>query len=62
MRGIRYTEEFKMAAIRKVTEYGYKRSEVAKRLKVELKRVTQERNILKEAAAFFAGGSKTVSC
>ncbi len=31
------------------------------RLKRELKRVQQERNILKEAAVFFAGESKNVS-
>ena len=29
-----------------------------RRLKAELKRVTQERDILKEAAVFFAGESK----
>ena len=92
MSTIRYTEEFKIAAVKQVTECGYKRSEVAnrlgttyksllnwekkygpqspetmlrndqqaevKRLRAELKRVTQERNILKEAAAFFAGESK----
>ena len=92
MSGIRYTEEFKIEAVKQVTEHGYKRSDVAKRLgtttkslqdwenkygprspeillkndqqaelkrlKAELKRVTQERNILKEAAAFFAGESK----
>ena len=92
MSGIRYTEEFKRAAVEQITEHGYSRSEVAKRLgvtpkslydweqkhgpqspesllrstqekelkqlKAELKRVTQERDILKEAAAFFAGESK----
>ena len=92
MSGIRYTEEFKIEAVKQVTECGYKRNEVAERLgvtikslhtwekkyghqspdvilkndqqaeikhlKAELKRVTQECNILKEAAAFFAGESK----
>lgn len=92
MSGIRYTEEFKIAAVKQVVEGGYKRSDVAKRLgttvkslqdwekkygpqasgmqlreaqvlelkrlKAELKRVTQERDILKEAAAYFASESK----
>ena len=35
-----------------------KESEELKRLKVELKRVTEERDILKEAAAFFASESR----
>ena len=84
----RYTEEFKIAAVRQVSEYGYRVLEVAsrlgvtnrtlyawlrkyqlpnpsdtqtadkdaeiKRLKAELKRTTEEREILKKAAAFFA--------
>ncbi len=84
----RYTEEFKVAAVRQVTERGYCVSEVAarlgttthslytwlrhygvglgsqpelnehqvenRRLKAELKRVTEERDILKKAAAYFA--------
>lgn len=92
MSGKRYTEEFKIEAIKQITERGYKQSEVAerlgvtikslhdwqkkygrpnkqhqtitdqqaelKRLKSELRRVTEERDILKEAAAFFAGESK----
>ncbi len=92
MAGERYTEEFKIAAVKQITEEGYKISDVAKRLgittkslynwkarygetaveyqadktkenelrqlKAELKRVTQERDILKEAAVFFAGESK----
>lgn len=92
MSGKRYTEEFKLEAIKQVTERGYKVNDVAKRLgitpkslsdwqkkygntdhqhrtitdqqdelrrlKAELRRVTEERNILKEAAAFFANESK----
>jgi transposase len=92
MSGVRYTEEFKIAAVKQITEHGYRRSDVArrlgttakslhdwekkygdanpdnqtirdqqlelKRIKAELRRVTEERNILKEAAAFFAGESK----
>lgn len=92
MSGKRYPEEFKIEAVKQVTERGYSISEVAERLGVttkslydwqkryghnspaqlkandqeaelrrlrsELRRVTEERNILKEAAAFFAGESK----
>jgi transposase len=92
MSGKRYTEEFKIQAVKQVTEQGYSIPEVAKRLglttkslydwkarygdqsgqyqkdraieaenkalKAELKRVTMERDILKEAAAFFAVESK----
>ena len=92
MSGKRYSEEFKLEAIKQVTERGYKASEVAerlgvttkslsdwqkkygepgsqhqtivsqkeevRRLKSELRRVTEERNILKEAAVFFAGESR----
>lgn len=92
MSGKRYPEEFKIEAIKQITERGYKASDVAKRLgvtttsldtwqkkygnnnshhqtitsqqeelrrlKSELRRVTEERNILKEAAAFFASESK----
>lgn len=92
MSGKRYTEEFKLAAVKQITERGYPIREVAKRLgittkslydwkaqygdqsghyqkskaaddeiralKAELKRVTMERDILKEAAAFFAVESK----
>ncbi len=88
----RYPEEFKREAVKQITERGYKASEVAARLgvttkslsdwqkkygdtnpqqqaitsqqeelirlKSELRRVTEERNILKEAAAFFASESK----
>ena len=88
----RYNEEFKIAAVKQVTEGGYSIADVAQRLgvtakslynwrarygenaqayqerqsnsdelrqlKAELKRVTEERNILKEAAVFFAVGSK----
>lgn len=88
----RYPEEFKIEAVKQITERGYKAGEVAvrlgvttkslsewqkkygntnpqhqtitnqqaelARLKAELRRVTEERNILKEAAAFFASESK----
>lgn len=84
----RYTEEFKIEAIKQVTERGHPVAEVAnrlgvtthslyqwlnkykappaqreaaqgqqaemRRLKAELKRVTEERDILKKAAAYFA--------
>ncbi|MFT6449534.1 MAG: transposase [Oleispira sp.] len=92
MAGERYNEEFKIAAVKQVTEGGYSIADVAKRLgittkslynwrdrygenaqayqekqsssdelrklKAELKRVTEERDILKEAAVFFAVESK----
>jgi transposase len=84
----RYTEEFKIEAVRQVAERGYSVVEVAERLgtttnslyawmkryggknpqqankadeqaeiaklKAELRRVTEERDILKKAAAYFA--------
>ena len=84
----RYTEEFKVEAVKPVTERGHPVAEVAarlgvtthslyqwlkrygvpeaerevtkdqqaemRRLKAELKRVTEERDILKKAAAYFA--------
>lgn len=92
MSGKRYSKEFKLEAIKQITERGYKAIDVAerlgvtskslsdwqkkyanpsvqhetitsqqeevRRLKAELRRVTEERNILKEAAVFFAGESK----
>ncbi len=92
MSGKRYPEEFKIEAIKQVTDRGYKVGEVARRLgvtpksmhewikrygensnqhrvvsdqqaelrrlKADLRRVTEERNILKEAAVYFAGESK----
>ena len=92
MSGKRYTEEFKIEAVRQVTDRGYSVSEVAerlgvttkslyewvkrysdhadqfqatkvqdaeiRRLKAELKRVTEERDILKKAARYFAGESE----
>ena len=92
MQGTRYPEEFKIAAVKQVTEEGHTIPDVAKRLgittkslynwrarygnnaasyaqqqsesediralKAELKRVTMERDILKEAAVFFAVESK----
>jgi len=90
MSGKRYTDEFKIEAVRQVTERGFKVAEVAerlgitthslyawlqkfgkpnvvqraeldqsaevRRLKAELRRVTEERDILKKAAAYFAKG------
>lgn len=86
----RYTDEFKIEAVRQVTERGHTVAEVAsrlgvtpyslyswkrryekstvvqraeldqnveiRRLKAELRRVTEERDILKKAAAYFAKG------
>ena len=88
MSGKRYTDEFKIEAVKQVTERGHRVQEVAsrlgittyslyswvrkfekpvgpakpeveqnaeiRRLKSELKRVTEERDILKKAAAYFA--------
>ena len=88
MSGKRYTEEFKVEAVKQVTERGHRTGDVAARLgvsawslhrwikecqmpagervqgleqtvqirqlKSELKRVTEERDILKKAAAYFA--------
>ena len=88
MKGKRYTEEFKIEAIKQITERGHPAADVAarlgvstfslyqwikryslpegerkavqdqqdevRRLKTELKRVTEERDILKKAAAYFA--------
>jgi len=88
MSGKRYTEEFKIEAVKQVTDRGYSVGDVADRLGVttkslydwvkrygddseryqseksqqdeirrlqsELKRVTEERDILKKAAAYFA--------
>lgn len=84
----RYTEQFKLEAVRQVTERGFKTKEVSQRLgisskslylwvkqskegvtqgstdrqeiaklKNELKRVEEERDILKKAAAYFAKAS-----
>ncbi len=88
----RYTEEFKIEAVRQVVERGHSVAEVAgrlgmtthslyawkmkygpdsaehqektaaeveiKQLKKELKRVTEERDILKKAAVYFANQSE----
>ncbi len=88
----RYTEEFKIEAVRQVIDRGYSIAEVAKRLgttthslyawkkkygpdsaehqiktesdqeirrlKKELRRVTEERDILKKAAVYFASQSE----
>jgi transposase len=90
MSGKRYTDEFKIEAVKQVTEHGRSVVDVAqrlgikayslyawktkfakpevvqraeldqsaevRRLKAELKRVTEERDILKKAAAYFAKG------
>lgn len=92
MSGKRYPEEFKIEAVKQITERGYSIPDVAQRLgvttkslydwkvkygsesgqyqkskasedevralKAEVKRLTMERDILKEAAAFFAVESK----
>ena len=92
MSGKRYPEEFKIEAVKQVTDRGYKVVEVAqrlgvtskslhdwikrygdessqyqtmtsqqdelRRLKADLRRVTEERDILKEAAVYFAKESK----
>jgi len=88
----RYPEEFKIEAVKQVTERGHSAPDVAKRLgvsqptlyewikryslpesdrieqqgqaaeirrlKMELRRVTEERDILKKAAAYFAKESR----
>tara|TARA_R110000744_G_scaffold22984_2_gene58546 strand:- start:1915 stop:2181 length:267 start_codon:yes stop_codon:yes gene_type:complete len=82
-KGKRYTEEFKIEAVKQITERGYSVHEVAERLGIttkslynwrsqltgnkpvrqssddsvriaELRRVTEERDILKKAARYFA--------
>jgi transposase len=86
-KGKRYTQEFKIEAVKQITERGYPVAEVAERLGIctktlylwrsqlsdepkrvkssddrlkiaklesELKRVTEERDILKKAARYFA--------
>ena len=92
MSGKRYAEEFKVEAVRQVTDRNYSEIEVAKRLgvttkslydwikrygqtaehhqvarrpdeeirrlKTELRRVVEERDILKKAAAYFVKGSE----
>jgi len=92
MSGKRYPEEFKIEAVKQVTDRGYKVGEVAKRLgvtikslhdwikkfgdmgsqhqtitsqqdelrklKAQLRRVAEKRDILKEAAAYFASESR----
>ena len=88
MSGVRYTDEFKVEAVKQVTDHGHPVADVARRLgisvhslyswkrrfgnspearkaegdqaaelrrvKTELRRVTEERDILKKAAAYFA--------
>jgi transposase len=90
-KGKRYTDEFKIEAVKQITERGYSVQEVAERLGIstkslyhwrsqlsgdksvrqssddlvriakleaELKRVTEERDILKKAARYFASQSE----
>jgi len=75
----RYPEEFKVEAVKQVTDRGHsapdewikryslpeaeRQEQVGqaaeiRRLKAELKRVTEERDILKKAAAYFAKESR----
>lgn len=95
MSGKRYTDEFKIEAVKQVTERGHSVAEVAqrlgimthslyawklkfcrpdvvrqaeldqsaevRRLKAELKRMTEERDILKKAAAYSTGRRNTFS-
>jgi transposase len=90
MSGKRYTDEYKIEAVKQVTERGHSVKDVAdrlgitthslyewkkqfgqpdvvrraeldqsaevRRLKAEVKRLTEERDILKKAAAYFAKG------
>ena len=49
----RFSGEFKLEAIR-LLEQGQKPAAQLARLRAELKRVTEERDILKKAAAYFA--------
>ena len=88
MQGKRYSDEFKLEAVRQVVDRGYKVADVSKRLGVctkslyqwirdvnipkedkdaqaeiarlkrELKRTQEERDILKKAAAYFARESE----
>lgn len=87
MSGKRYPEDFKIEAVRQVTDRGYKVAEVAQRLgvtvksmhdwiskygsnssqqeeirklKAELRRVTEEHNILKEAPRTLPGSQREV--
>ena len=91
MKGKRYTEEFKIEAVKQVTDRGYSVADVSERLgttthslyswlkkygepnprqanksdieaenarlKTDLRRVTEERDILKKAATYFASNS-----
>mgnify|MGYP003614581478 CR=1 FL=1 len=67
----RYPEEFKIEAVKQVTEKGHSVAEVAARLGTTThslyawikrydpqQRVTEERDILKKAAVYFASQSK----
>ncbi len=60
-----YTDEFKQEAVNQIIKNGYPIKDTAQRLgvhpdslKAELKRVTEERDILKKAAAYFAKNQK----
>jgi len=54
--------------VSKIGDTGSKHQQISgqqdelRRLKAELRRVTEERNILKEAAAFFASESRKSTC
>ena len=65
----RYTEEFKKEAVKQITDRGYSVVDVAQRpgttthslyawLKAELRRMAEERDILKKAANYFASQSE----
>ena len=58
----RLAEEFRQEALRQVVERGYSVTDVSKRLgyllRAELSRATEERDILKKAAAYFARQSE----
>ncbi len=59
MTQVRFTEEFKQEAVRQVVDRGHPVAEAeVRRLQAELKRVTEERDILKKAAAYFANESR----
>jgi len=68
MKRTKYTAEFKSEAVKQILDKGYSAVEVssrlgvpvgllytwARKLKAELRRTTEERDILKKAAAYFA--------
>jgi transposase len=58
----RYSAEFKRQALRRATEafpgHGKARDQEVAKLKRELKKITEERDFLREAARYFAKESK----